>query len=92
MFASLKQKKSPRKGVEQIKKRDFLLYLDTIWTRFKPTLIIHGDKDPMVGQYLAQEILDELSENGTEVIYKALPNGKHNLPGFRNVSFNEIRS
>ena len=30
-----------------------------------PTLIIHGDKDPMVGVHLAKEIENVLIKNGT---------------------------
>ena len=36
----------------------------------------------MVGQNLAHEIFDQLKENGTEVYYKSIADGKHNLLGF----------
>ena len=35
----------------------------------------------MVGQNLAQEIFDQLKENGTDVRYESIPDGKHNLLG-----------
>ena len=44
-----------------------------------PTLIIHGDKDPMVGIDLAKEIESVLIDNKVPVEYKNIPDGKHNL-------------
>ena len=44
-----------------------------------PTLIIHGDKDPMVSIDLAKEIESTLKSNGTHVEYCSIPDGKHNL-------------
>ena len=44
-----------------------------------PTLIIHGDKDPMVPIHLAKEIENTLINNNVQVQYKSIPDGKHNL-------------
>ena len=60
----------------------FSLYLNK--SHFKrplkaPTLIIHGDKDPMVSVKLAREIETTLKSNGTKVEYRSIPDGKHNL-------------
>ena len=40
----------------------------------------------MVGQNLAQEIFDQLKENGADVHYKSIADGKHNLLGYEILS------
>ena len=45
----------------------------------QPTMVIHGDKDPMVDQILVQEIVDVLKSNNVFVQYRNIADGKHNL-------------
>ena len=70
---------------KKCQRKDFIcLFTSNVLTLYDlfttvPTLIIHGDKDPMVSIDLAREIESTLTSNGTQVAYKSIPDGKHNL-------------